>query len=204
MSGIKMIRVKRRAATELTQIENAIEAYKARFGFYPPGDDYIHPYLNIRMNSLYFELMGVSNTGNACVTLDGSATLQATIFSASPPFFGHNVGGILNCSRGSGGDEGGKAVPIIKTLTPDKFLTFYVTNGATAIATPFGVLGTSLEGPQMLPNSSFSPRINPWRYRNPGLSNINSFDLWVVVNSGSKWIRICNWSKTPLITTSPE
>jgi len=196
MAGIKNSRIKARARSELTQLETAIDAYKARLGYYPPGDDYTNPATGTRLNSLYFELLGVANTNNYCVTLDGSASIPANVFSPGPSPFGPNVGAILNCTRGSGGDEGGKAVPIVKTLTSDKFMTF---SGA-----PYAVLGTALEGPQMITDPVSQRKINPWRYRNPGISNINSFDLWVVVNTGSKWTRICNWSKTPLVTTSPD
>ncbi|PWU08587.1 MAG: hypothetical protein C5B50_29285 [Verrucomicrobia bacterium] len=196
MGGIKQARIKKRAASELAQVETAIESYKARMGYYPPADNsYTNPTFGVQLNSLYFELLGVTNNpaNSICSTLDGSASIPGVAVTNT---FGPNVGGILNCTRGGGGDEGGKAVPFIKTLTSGQFLV-------TPNASPYAVLGTALEGPIMITDSTFK-KINPWRYRNPGLSNANSFDLWTVVYVGGRTGLVCNWSKTPLFTADPH
>src|SRR5215510_2282258 len=56
------------ANTEMREIEAAIEAYKAHYGFYPPDNP--DPNLN-KPSPLYWELVGSTNSATAYASLDG-------------------------------------------------------------------------------------------------------------------------------------
>ena len=180
-------KIRKRAFNELAELETIIESYKARLGFYPPADA-----TSPATNSLYFELLGTRLTNNTYVTLDGSAQIPAAAVSAT---FGAGVGGMLNCSRGGGGDESQSGARFLKAPRASQFI---VLNGQ-----PYAVLGTALDGPITIPDS-LGRKLNPWRYRSPGTNNLNSFDLWTVVQVGGKWNTICNWTKTPLVINNPN
>ena len=194
--AVKKIQVRTRARGELTQMETAIEAYKAKLGFYPPDNG-----TNYHVNQLYYELLGTTNIGTATApvyqTLDGSSRITAASLST----FITNISGFMNCARGGGGDEGPTARPFIKGLKPNQWLT--VTN-MTGLPTPiFAVLGAGLDGWELL-QAANSYKINPWRYNssNPRY-NPKSFDLWIDVLVGGKINRICNWSEQPLVVSTP-
>jgi len=185
-------KIRSRAKGEMNQLESGIDAYKAKYGFYPP-DNPGYP----AMNQLFYELMGTIPTnnpttagGSAYVTLDGSTR----IVNVTAAFSG--VTGFMNCSRGGGGDEAKSAKNFLASgLKPGQYM---------ALASPPNpvvctVLGSSLDGPLTYPGSP-SGKINPWRYvsTNP-TNNPNSYDLWIDVLVGGKTNRICNWSTEPLI-----
>src|SRR5450759_725568 len=66
----KMITV---AQAELAQVETAIDAYKAKYGTYPPDNP-----ANPLINPLYFELEGTTNNGSGYYqTLDGSGQIAS-------------------------------------------------------------------------------------------------------------------------------
>ena len=63
------------AYTELRQVETAIEAYKAHYGFYPPDNPSPNNTNPLVGSPLYFELAGTINKGAVCTTLDGRASI---------------------------------------------------------------------------------------------------------------------------------
>ena len=198
MRGIKAAQIRTRARGELVKVETAIENYKTKQGYYPPDSA-----PNYVVNQLYYELLGTTNVGTAGApvyqTLDGSARISAATFSS---VFSTNVSGIMNCTRGGGGDEGASARAYLNNLKPSQFLT--ITNGVSP--TPAcTVLGAALVGPQMLGNYGTQlSSINPWRYNSSSPRyNTKSFDLWIDVSINGKTYRICNWSDQPLIVSTP-
>ena len=143
---------------ELTQIETAIESYKAKLGTFPP-DNPATPLIN----QLYYELSGtiVTNTGGSARfyrTLDGNSQLSADP-ATFQTYFGPRVSGIANTTRASG-DEGVFAVNFLKgALRPDQVAT--LPSGAKVIV-------TSLRWPEgqayhPVPGVAFKT-VNPWRY----------------------------------------
>jgi prepilin-type N-terminal cleavage/methylation domain-containing protein len=196
MKGVKATQLRTRARGELAKVETAIETYKSKQGYYPPDST-----PNYVTNQLYYELLGTTNVGTGATpvyqTLDGSARIAAVTLTN---VFGPNVTGIMNCTRGGGGDEGASARAYLKDLKPSQYLTVSITNGGVYVAT---VLGAALDGPEVL-HSPNNERIviNPWRYNssNPR-HNTKSFDLWIDVWVAGKIYRICNWSDQPLIVS---
>ena len=77
MQSVTRAQTLKRAQAELTQIETAIETYKTKLGYYPPGNGGYYS-----TNQLYYELMGTTLTTiagqPAYQTLDGSATIPNT------------------------------------------------------------------------------------------------------------------------------
>ncbi|MEK7780413.1 MAG: prepilin-type N-terminal cleavage/methylation domain-containing protein, partial [Verrucomicrobiota bacterium] len=77
----------RKAKAELKMVSLAIDSYKAKFGYYPPGNVIGPGVVNPLSTSLYFELTGVTNTtppspppvpaNNWFETLDGAARVSA-------------------------------------------------------------------------------------------------------------------------------
>jgi prepilin-type N-terminal cleavage/methylation domain-containing protein len=198
MGAIKKTQIRTRARGEMVQLETAIQAYKDKFGQFPPDSG--PPY---GTNQLYYELLGTTNVTLSpgpprqyyYQTLDGSATVTPADISA---FFGPNITGFLNCSLPSGGDEAPAGVSFFKGgLKPKQF-----------VAIPIGtktlyLLGTALDGPGMVTGAN-GIKINPWRYNSSSpTNNPKTFDLWIDVLVGDKTNRICNWSETPLVVGAP-
>ncbi|MEI9963172.1 MAG: type II secretion system protein [Limisphaerales bacterium] len=75
VGGIKATQLRKRAQTELAQVETAIERYKAAYGFYPPGNTN-----SMEVNQLYFELEGTTfdQANNLYKTLDSSAQISVS------------------------------------------------------------------------------------------------------------------------------
>ena len=195
IGAIKRIRVQTRARSELTQVETAIADYKAKLGYYPPdnGNNKVPATYNPATNQLYYELIGtlVTNNGAAFVTRDKAAQILQTDVQT---YFG--TAGFMNCSRGGGDDNTASAVTFLHGLKAGQSLQSKNNNGLM-------VLGSSLDGPIMIPGMS-GLQINPWRYNssNP-TNNPGSYDLWMDVMIGNVPYRICNWSAKPLLNQPP-
>ena len=190
-SAAKMAIMRARARAELAQVELAIQGYNQKLGYYPPDNG-----TNYSLNQLYYELLGTTNYNGVYQALDGSAQISAATLTN---IFGPNVTGFQNCARGGGGDEVPSAVSFLKGLKSSQFLP--ITNGVSA--TPCSVLGSGIDGPQVLQNTNLV-KINPWRYNSSSPRyNPKSFDLWIDVMAGAKTNRICNWSDRPLVVSAP-
>lgn len=179
-----------KAKAELKAVALLIDAYKTKKGYYPPDHILAAPQTGVDpiVNSLYFELSGVTNTPTGFQTFDGSSTVTAVQCGT---LFGQ--GGVLNCSKTSGEDGGQRA---------DTFLRQLKANQYAEVVTGVRVLTCSVEWPV----SGFGDviaglsRVNPWRYvsSNP-TNNHDSYDLWVDIIIGNKTNRISNWSEKPEI-----
>jgi prepilin-type N-terminal cleavage/methylation domain-containing protein len=184
------------ATAELGRIETALEAYKSKYGVYPP----CNPNLSPLYNTLYYELSGVTNIAGGFKTLDGGCTITAlnykTAFTTASP--ASSIDGIINCSKGSG-DEGSVAQDFLSGLTARQVGTAQTPTGI-AISN----LITSVRGPDAnyMPLGLTYPDINPFRYLYPGTNNPNGYDLWVQLKIGGKTNLVCNWTKQVLVNTA--
>ena len=176
-----------RAQAEMAQLSIAIEAYKAKLGFYPPDNP-----SNAVPNQLYFELAGTVQTNvdgePGFVTLDGTARAKST---SLPYYFG--VSGFVNSSTSTRStDEAAAAINFLKTgLKPDQV-------GANTIGPDLGtikVLSFSGGSPGIINSKLGNPAINPWCYvSSHPTNNPGSYDLWVDVAVNGTTNRISNWN----------
>jgi prepilin-type N-terminal cleavage/methylation domain-containing protein len=191
--GAAIDRAKKRskARAELAQVEVAIAAYKTKLGFYPPDNPN-----NPAVNQLYFELSGTfpTNGQQAYITLDGASLITTNALGQR-----FNAGGILNSTQG-GGDEGHGASKFLNDLKPGQI-------GDLSSLTPGAkIIVCSIPWPSVTP--TYWPAgvlsLNPIRYNSSHpTNNPGSFDLWVDVIIGGKTNRISNWSREPLIVSTP-
>ncbi|HLH55954.1 MAG TPA: prepilin-type N-terminal cleavage/methylation domain-containing protein [Verrucomicrobiae bacterium] len=175
-------RIRSKARAELERVATGIELYKAKMGHYPPDNPG-----NPATNQLYFELLGTTFTNGVYTTLDGSALVKAsdlgTVFGGSPA----RVGGFMNTSQGTGGDEGRQAQRFLNNIKPDETALISSPAGDTVrifiagVPAPAGVLNA-------FNYVSSSPTNNP-----------NFYDLWVDVLINGKTNRLSNWNKEPII-----
>lgn len=196
MGGVKKKEYIAATQSQLEQIATALESYKADFGFYPPCNTN-----NALTNGLFYELVGVTNTGAVAnptyQTLDGSSTISEANYAAM-----FNVGGIMNSTQ-NGGEETRKARSYLTNLKPGQVAT----NGNNVEVLVAGVGGPdSLYQPMTGFTAGNGNAANPFRYVYPGTNNPNSYDLWIQLSIGSTFngvnafkvsekYLICNWSK---------
>jgi prepilin-type N-terminal cleavage/methylation domain-containing protein len=201
--SVRKVRDLKRTRTELMLVATAIEGYKDKLGHYPP-DNALSTDLTLRYarNPLCYELRGTSliNQGAAYQCLDGSAQVANTPATFTT-LFGPDaagqpvVAGFINCTRGTGGDEGQPALKFLPELKAGQYVDIMV-NGAT----PCRLLGCSLDGPNAVSDPTTSRKFSPFWYNASSPTNSpNSFDLWVDVQVGSKLYRVSNWSPTPQV-----
>jgi len=169
-----------KATAELKKVAMAIESYKAELGHYPP-DHVIAGGVDPIVNSLYFELVGTTNTGGTFETLDGAASIPAGSVSAT---FGR--AGFVNCSRGGGDDNAQPAHAFLKGLAPSQY---------GELSPNIRLLTCSIQWPVKSGEViSGVPEVNPWRYVSTGATNNpGHFDLWVDIVAGGKTNRVSNW-----------
>ncbi|MGH7942853.1 MAG: hypothetical protein ACREE6_11995 [Limisphaerales bacterium] len=190
--GAAMVRksIIQRAMSERDQLETAIQAYHAKYGFYPPAN----ATGNGLTNQLYYELLGttasVGAAGTNFTTLDNASQISAVAVAGT---FG--VSGFMNCTKASGSVE--DSIPAQTFLAGLKSGEIASNGVFTFIATA----ANSDPGFTPMPGvySLAGRAANPWRYVCPGTNNPASYDLWVQVFVGNKTNLICNWSKNPEI-----
>ena len=172
--AVSVSKIRNRARTEMSNLETAIETYRAKLGYYPPANPN-----QPASNPLYFELLGTTMTNAATyTTLDGSASIAANAVNST---FG--VGGFLNCTRPGSGDDTLAATAFLGGLKPAQYSE--IAPGARILIGPAapGTLTT-----------------NAWCYRSSGPAhNPKTFDLWIDITIAGKINRICNWSDQVLI-----
>jgi len=182
------------AKAELGQIETALEAYKAKYGVYPPSNanptgTYAGPLTNSLLPQLYYELQGVTNSGVNYLTLDNAAQISGASVSAA-----YGVGGFVNCSKGSG-EDASPAKNFIGGLRQNQIAS--VQNNGVAVSN----IVTSVRGP----DTNYKPLgitdVNPFRYVYPGVNNPNGYDLWVKLSISGKTYLVCNWSSVPIVNS---
>ena len=188
--AVKTAQARTRARAELSLIETAIETYKTKLGFYPPDNA-----TNWVVNQLYYELLGTAKDGTGYQTLDGSARILNTGFTAAFGA-GSKITGFMNCSAAGAGDDVAAAGKFLKGLKEGQFLA--VTAPVTST-----VLGVSMTGVPAFTGQG-AREIVPYGYNSSSPShNPKSFDLWVDIIAGYKTNRISNWSTRPIIVYYP-
>jgi prepilin-type N-terminal cleavage/methylation domain-containing protein len=177
------------AQSERDQLETAIDRYHAAHGFYPPDNPN-----GALTNQLYYELLGTTTTdGSYFTNLDNSHTIQSSTVRA---VFG--VGGFMNCTKSSAGEDAPQARNFFPGLKPGQIAT----NGDDVAVI---VTAVASDNPTYQPMPGFvsmsgSPA-NPWRYLYPGTNNPSSYDLWLQLIVGGKTNLICNWKSQPQINS---
>ena len=180
--GMAASRKKSVAYTEMREIETAIEAYKAHYGFYPPDN----PSVNSNLPSpLYFELVGSTNNGVSYESLDGRTNVaMASVLTK------YGVSAFVNSATSiKGTDDRPGPVSFLKELKrPQTPLVNY-----GGLVGPTIVLACSEE----LGLSGAQP-VAQWRYSvTHAVNNPGSYDLYVDLYFKGNTNRISNWRKTP-------
>jgi prepilin-type N-terminal cleavage/methylation domain-containing protein len=182
------------AQAEMQQIETALENYKAKYGVYPPSNP-----TNAIANPLFFELSGVTNANGVYLTLDGA---MSVVTSDYPKEF--NVGGIVNCSSGTSGEDAANTRYATDFLPGLKATQVVIATNSASPNSTFGFLVTSVGGPDINYQPFASIPGNPFRYEYPGTNNPNGYDLWIQLSINStptaprKYL-VCNWSQQVLL-----
>ena len=179
-----------RAISERDQLVTAIDAYHAKYGFYPPSSQATG---NPLLNQLYYELIGTTMTnyqsGPAFAALDGSSEINTNTIVTS---FG--VSAFMNCKRDADAEN---SIPA-QTFLPGLKAGEIASNGAVMFIVT--AANSDLTYKPMPGVYSLAGRpANPWRYVCPGTNNPNSYDLWVQVFVGNHSNLVCNWAKQPQI-----
>jgi len=180
LSSVKRRQYISHTQAELGLLETAIQRYHDSYNFYPPGNQG-----SPRFNQLYYELEGTTfdPANNLYTTLDGGVQISTIDVSAA---FG--VGGIINCTKGSGEDVH-PAQNFLPGLKPKQFGSNITNNNV-----PVTLLLGSVGGPDVTYQPFGVPDENPWRYVSPGVNNPNSYDLWIQLVIGGQTNLICNWN----------
>jgi prepilin-type N-terminal cleavage/methylation domain-containing protein len=188
------------AQAEMQQIETALENYKAKYGVYPPSNP-----INAIVNPLFFELSGVTNANGYYTNLDGSMSVATNDY---PKEF--NVGGIVNCSSGTSGEDAADTRYAKDFLPGLKATQVVIATNSLYPNSTFGFLVTSVGGPDL----NYQPLVtvpgNPFRYAYPGTNNPNGYDLWVQLSINSSFTAVnvftktnlylvCNWNQQVLL-----
>jgi len=206
-----------RIRTELAALVGAIEAYKTRFGVYPPDNyDPVLKRSNPVQHSLFYELTGVlvDNQKRTILPDESSPGLTPEVFLK---YFGRE--GVLNSVpriQGSSGEQARLDREQRKRLMrrefkPSQFAEIFRTRNVPGyadlevLAVGFssdasGKKGTGIPWlPAIAPNLhpvTTNPGLNPWRYvsTNP-TNNPGRFDLWAELPTGrnSTPLIIGNW-----------
>lgn len=184
MGSIKKKRMIAVAQSELAQVQTAIDAYKTKYGHYPPDNPG-----NPLINQLYYELMGTTNNGSGTYqTLDGNGLVSNVSATFS------SVRGFVNTSTSlKGTDDKPAAISFLQNLKPNQVMPLPASMNSVRVLTCSVLLD-----PSYSVVTGDSTGMNPWRYisSNP-TNNPNSYDLWVDLVISGKTNRISNWSSVP-------
>jgi prepilin-type N-terminal cleavage/methylation domain-containing protein len=176
------IKVDKRAEGELNQLMTAIEAYKAKKGFYPPSNP-----TNETMAPLFYELLGARKIekDQSYQTLDGASSIPISQLARA-----YGVSGFVNSTEAavaSAGDpDSATAETFHHNLKPTQTQT---------IEDNRVYLGIPYDGPE---GGGFTR----WRYnssdRNAPVSgmprrNKDGYDLWIELKVGGKTNIYGNW-----------
>jgi len=184
-----------RARAEMSKLETAIEAYKAKMGFYPPGNSQTaadgpqRP--SAARTQLFYELAGTHYTNAQFVNMLGERLSAGQIRT----FFGLGVDGFVNSST-----VPGEAANFYRSLRPDEL------GNINNVTTPVRVFVLPVDGPQNFVSREVGGAehwVAPWCYdaSSPHRLNADSYDLWIDMLIGGKTNRICNWSDQPVIVS---
>jgi prepilin-type N-terminal cleavage/methylation domain-containing protein len=197
MKGVSRSEKISKVKAEMAQIEVELDNFKAHYGVYPPGNGTGSS--GALMNQLYYELSGVTNlminTPPCYQTLDGASSVGITFYNNL-----FHVGGVVNCSKGSG-EDAAPAKSFFYDLKPNQIGALPITNSYGGYAVNF--LVTSVGGPDANYNPLGFGGLNPFRYASPSPTNnnANGYDLWIQLVIGGKTNLICNWSQTVVLNS---
>lgn len=207
-----------RIKAELAALVAAIEAYKAKYGVYPPDNyDPIRRVTNPTVHSLYYELTGVladNNPGNPrLLTADDNRAIDPDTFQT---YFGRE--GVLNSAPRIPTTAGAaqhkldveqKKNLIRREFKPAQHAEIFRSKSDNAyadlevLAVGFstdasGKRGSGFPWPPRIPQVQHpvpsNPGLNPWRYvsTNP-TNNPGRFDLWAEILEGDRTNVFGNW-----------
>lgn len=179
------------AQADLGQLETAIEAYKAKMGFYPPGNsktDFEGPARpSAATNQLFYELTGTTTdgTGRWFTNVLGEVVTTTAIQNS----FGSGVTGFMNSSR-----DPGEVQKFLRTWRPNQIGLLNISG------VPIRFFAMPVSGPMTF-NDAAGQWVTPWSYDPSSTNRINSesYDLWIDITLGGKTNRICNWSQQPVL-----
>lgn len=155
----------------------AIEAYKTRFGYYPPLFTKPGPDRGV-MNPLCYELVGVQFEPKKA-SFRISITKDPMTVDEAQKYF--NARSFSNCVN-----------------FPDNPVDFMSRSLPVYPLTPDGeVFGVSLGYPNFTPEGFWQDfEFSPWRYlTNPAEHNPGKFDLWIEVKVAGRHFTIGNWQE---------
>ena len=174
----------KRVQSDLRQIETAIESYKAKYGSYPPDNQYpVNGNAQAHggfPNQLFYELKG-------CYYQPQAGTFQSVynnnVLRISQVKQVFNTDGIQNAS-----EDRTAIQDFLKEMKPEQALVYTNIGGGQTI--PIFALRVPFAGP----DGPSKP--NYWNYvsKNP-TNNAQTFDLWAVVVIGRTTNVIGNWKE---------
>ena len=195
LGALKKQQYLKTARAEMDQIATALDNYKAKYGVYPPSN----PYLTPKVNTLYYELSGVTHTnanGGSYTTLDSACKIPDANYLAAFTASGSSLGGIINCTKG-GAEDGTIAKNFLPSLKQNRIGTSLLFSGNIPITN----LVTSVRGPDANYRPLGVADVNPFRYVYPGTNNPSSYDLWIQLVISGKTNLICNWNNSVQINS---
>jgi prepilin-type N-terminal cleavage/methylation domain-containing protein len=189
--AVKKAKLRTRTQAELKTVENAINQYKTKHGFYPPDN----PGQPNGINQLFYELSGTTNNGAIYTTLDRSASITPVDIQGAFP--GKN--GFMNTMQGKAGDEGIIAENFLKNgIRQDQIATVNPGGGQKVNILVGSVRWPANQPGELLPAqpTQNADSYNPFRYVSTGpTNNPTSYDLWIDIFVDGKTNRFCNWSE---------
>jgi prepilin-type N-terminal cleavage/methylation domain-containing protein len=179
LAGDKMRRS--RVKAELQHLVTAIEAYKAKFGVYPPDNKMNLLNRIVERHQLYYELTGCLLTQNRQFQEQMFQTLLTTSdLNVAAKTLG--VDGFLNASMD---------LKEVKNFLPNLKTNQVAATNIFPGNKPLWMLNVPVKG-----IDAKRPNFNPWRYNssNP-TNNPGQFDLWAEVVIGGKQFTFGNWNE---------
>lgn len=164
------------------KLVNAIEAYQAHFGFYPPDHVLSRPPLVVDAvtNWLMYELAGVTyNSTNRCYQL---GRMEAADAKYVKDFF--QCDGFKNC------DENGRSVTRFLPPPPGGDMAIRQFHDDPDVY----VLGCNISDATIPAEVVWEFDFSSWRYvASSPTNNPGKFDLWVEVQTKNRSVTIGNW-----------
>ena len=163
----------KRAEAERAKLITLIDAYKSKFGFYPPART--NPAFSAT-NTLLYELAGAKRVPSGP---SANPSFETKFITSSYTDLGalgiSGIYGIFNAP-----DDPTEVKHFLKNLKPDQYAS--LAPGTLSLVVP-------VEGPGGKPN--------PWNYQTGANATNNpaSYDLWVDIIAGGKTVRIANWKE---------
>jgi prepilin-type N-terminal cleavage/methylation domain-containing protein len=181
-----------RIRAELRQLETAIEAYKGKFGHYPPDNVVSQPpatpyvIVNPVTNQLFYELTGTIIDGVGFKIPNRDEIIPGNTVKL---FFGAE--GFVHASKNPR-----EVKPFINNLKSSRYALINRSPDVEVLVVPVPWPLNSPGLPPPIDVTGFK-QVNPWRYvaYPHATNNPNGFDLWAEFVDGKKVRIICNWSK---------